>query len=675
MSEPLSPAPRRIHVVYKTHLDLGYTDFAAATVERYLRRFIPDAIAVARELREGDSAERFVWTVGSWLIWEYLERADRSERAAMESAIAAGDVVWTVMPFTMHAELADPETFRYGLSLSRRLDERFGRRTVAAKITDVPGASVGVLPFLVEAGVECLFIGANGATKPPQLPEVFRWRWDGDEVICVYQNSYGGFVQPVGLEDALSLEFTYDNVGPLTRTAVVHSQMQLQQRFPDAVVSASTLDAFAERLVTVRDQLPLVEAEIGDTWINGVASDPLKVARYRELARLRDEKLAEHALPHENADAISAALLLIPEHTWGLDDMVHLGDYSNWDNEAFDRMRTTDAWRRYQSSWAEQRNPLDRAVEAFADGGFAEEVGNRLALLTPGPRDDDLWVPLQESSLENERVIARFDDLGALVELHDKLTSEAWATGDHRLGFVTYEVFDSADYETYLSTYVLDEFRDVWWVEREMGKRGLGRLGVFAEQFEPRVRSAWHHTKEPRVRFELEFPRKAIDQFGCPATFTLEWTLDRDRPGIDAVLEWKEKRPTRIPEAIWISFVPAGISSAWMLDKMGTLVPSDSVVPGGSRRLHSIRERVSASSANGGTFELYSFDAPLVSVGRPLLLDRDDEVPDPAGGVHVNLLNTTWATNFPAWYQNDGRFRFTIKLGDGHPLAHRPRGS
>ena len=62
------PRPRRILVVFKTHLDIGYTDLAAAVLRRYCTRFIPRALATARELREAGGPDRFVWTTGSWLI-------------------------------------------------------------------------------------------------------------------------------------------------------------------------------------------------------------------------------------------------------------------------------------------------------------------------------------------------------------------------------------------------------------------------------------------------------------------------------------------------------------------------------------------------------------------------------------------------------------------------------
>ena len=40
---------------------------------------------------------------------------------------------------------------------------------------------------------------------------------------------------------------------------------------------------------SLRTQLPVVTQELGDTWIHGVPSDPVKVSRYREVARFRRE--------------------------------------------------------------------------------------------------------------------------------------------------------------------------------------------------------------------------------------------------------------------------------------------------------------------------------------------------------------------------------------------------
>ena len=49
-----------ILVLFKTHLDVGFTDFAANVVRRYNEQYIPRAIQVGRELLELGVEE--VWT-------------------------------------------------------------------------------------------------------------------------------------------------------------------------------------------------------------------------------------------------------------------------------------------------------------------------------------------------------------------------------------------------------------------------------------------------------------------------------------------------------------------------------------------------------------------------------------------------------------------------------------
>jgi hypothetical protein len=118
MGDPISNI-KRIHLIFKTHLDVGFTDFAARVVNNYFNSYIPRAIELAEKLRQDNSPDRFVWTTGSWLIYEYLEQAGSGERGRMENAIANGDIAWHALPFTTHSEIMDPSSlFRFGLSLS-----------------------------------------------------------------------------------------------------------------------------------------------------------------------------------------------------------------------------------------------------------------------------------------------------------------------------------------------------------------------------------------------------------------------------------------------------------------------------------------------------------------------------------------------------------------------------
>jgi hypothetical protein len=277
----------RMHVVFKTHLDVGYTDFAAAVKRRYFDLYIPRALDVARELRQAGDADRFIWTTGSWILYEYLEQADGAALKLAEEGILAGDLRWHGLPFTTHSELMDPELFTFGLGLSRELDQRFGVHTTAAKMTDVPGHTRGIVPLMVDAGLRFLHIGVNTASTPPDVPDAFRWREPetGAEIVVMYTKAGYGGVSSLG-GHSLAFAHTGDNQGPPTKEQVVRELSSLRARYPERDVRASTLDAFAADADDARESLPVIDAEIGDTWIYATASDPWKTAGFRGLQRL-----------------------------------------------------------------------------------------------------------------------------------------------------------------------------------------------------------------------------------------------------------------------------------------------------------------------------------------------------------------------------------------------------
>ena len=66
----MTTAVQTVHIVFKTHLDLGFTDLAANVRRAYFEHYIPAALNLAARLRAEGAAERFIWTTGSWLIYE-----------------------------------------------------------------------------------------------------------------------------------------------------------------------------------------------------------------------------------------------------------------------------------------------------------------------------------------------------------------------------------------------------------------------------------------------------------------------------------------------------------------------------------------------------------------------------------------------------------------------------
>ena len=166
--------PPVLHVIYKTHLDLGFTGYADAVRQHYHEHFIPMALDTGEHfLMENPARPQFVWTTGSWLIWDHLKTQSADKVRRLENAIASGIIRWHALPFTTHTELMSPELVEEGLSISAELDARFGLKTIAAKMTDVPGHTIGLVPLLARAGVEFLHIGVNSASTPPDVPPLF----------------------------------------------------------------------------------------------------------------------------------------------------------------------------------------------------------------------------------------------------------------------------------------------------------------------------------------------------------------------------------------------------------------------------------------------------------------------------------------------------------------------
>ncbi len=663
------PRQRRILVVFKTHLDIGYTDLAAAVLRRYCTRFIPRALATARELREAGGPDRFVWTTGSWLITEYLERAAPPARRQLEQAIAAGDLAWHALPFTWHSELLDAGLAEFGLSLAADLDRRFGRRTVAAKMTDVPGHTRSLVPLLASAGVRFLHLGVNPATPVPATPPVFRWRAPGgEEVIVAYGGDYGRPVQVAGCPVALHFAHTGDNHGPQDVAAVRATLAAVRTAHPGAEVVAGTLDEFARALEPIRSRLPVVTAEIGDTWIHGVASDPWKIARYRALLEFRRHALARRpALAADSAfRRFSRALLLVPEHTWGRDTKIVIpkptGPWviytpGRWPKDGFQQDRRRGLFRGLEASWREQRTYLTTAVNALRPGALRSGARAAVKACAAVPPVRRGLVPVSSRRLTVAGHALAFDRRGALVGWRQPDGREL-ASPSNPLGLFTYQVFSPADYERWFRSYVVNHAATETWSRPDFTKfgyeklRGLRRCRWTAELATLEVDE---NGPGPRVVATLRGPAEAVRRFGCPENITLEWELPHDFSPLHLTVQWFGKPASRIPEAAWLSFNPrVSRPAAWQLVKLGATIDPRDVVRRGNRQLHAVERAVHPELA------IVSRHAPVVALGNPTLLEFRQQPPDLRDGLHFNLMNNVWGTNFVQWCDDDARFEFEL---------------
>ncbi len=472
---------KEILLIFKTHLDIGFTDYAENIVKNYLNVFIPNAIKVGNELKDTDTP--FIWTVGSWMVWEALKH---DHDGKVEKAIRDGIISWHGLPFTTHTELMNRDLFAYGLSLSRQLDERFGQATIAAKMTDVPGHTIGMVPLMADHGIEFLHLGVNPATPVPSVPPVFRWKNGDKSIVVMYQGDYGELEEFDNF--ILCFAHTHDNMGPQSAQEIIQIYEELRVKYPACPIKAATLNDVAERIRGV-DGLPVIEKEIGDTWIHGAGTDPKKVSMYRELLR----HIENHGIGHSD---LSDNLLLVPEHTWGRDikKCFKFEADEHYFPEDF-KLVNFGARETAEQSWREQRDYVKKA---------AEELGVNLDI---EPEEPD---------------VSGMQEIGGEIPLIE----------------ISWQLFDCQDYERYKKLYMRT---DVVWAIWDFTKVGLPEYtgGIFT------AKTTSAYTDGNTRFYRMEFDKEAVQRYGLPVFWVEE-------EGESINVKWFGKKNSRLPQAFWL---------------------------------------------------------------------------------------------------------------------------
>lgn len=634
---------KKLLILFKTHLDIGYTDFARNVTEQYYRDFIPNAIRVAKELRSERGDAQFKWTTGSWLIHEYLRTHSKKETKELCAAIDRGDICWHGLPCTTHTELMSAPLFEYGLSLSKELDERFGKKTIAAKMTDVPGHTKAMIPYLQKAGIEFLHIGVNPASAVPEVPELFRWRADtGEEITVMYQKDYGSFSLIGNTGTALYFAHTNDNLGGQNAEQVRELFAGLRKEFPGVQLVAADLNDVALAVRETKDTLPIVNDEIGDSWIHGIGTDPKKVSVFKGF-----DHLTNGLKDGEDKKALQRALLMICEHTWGLNGQCNLADHENYLRKDFEKVRHNENYKRMEASWKEQRAYLMDILNDLSDD--CREKAKKIisdSVRVPYEIKDGIKVPIGEVKNLGGWEIA-FDDGGAIIHL--KKGDKIYADREHRLFMPMYEQFSADEYKRFYSQY---NRLDILWAQEDFTKIGLDKIDAKYQRY---VAEGLAYQADNCIIVRYQFPREAFEECGCPALCDLKITANDDELHFD--FAWFQKSANRMTEAFWIGFCP--IAHRKRIRKLGAEMNPQKVVAKGGRRLH---------GTDFGVFydelSIELMDSALVAPAEPSLLNFIQDIPTDDETIWFNLYNNMWNTNFPMWYEEDARFRFILKIQD-----------
>jgi Domain of unknown function (DUF5054) len=659
---------QRVLVTFKCHLDVGFSDTQASVMRKYFDQYFPLAIRTATARREAGQ-DRYVWTTGSWLLYEYLEQASAYDRGRMEQAIAAGDIAWHALPFSWQSEMLDRSMIEGCLGLSKSLDLRFGRKTTGAKMTDVPGHSRGIISPLAAGGVKLLDIGVNAASTPPDVPDIFVWKNpDGSSLIMLYhRHSYGSAVQIPGSDLAIAVEVGDDNTGPHSEDEIKKIYADLRQQFPGATITAANFSEVAEVIDQHRDKLPVVTQEIGDTWLYGVPSDPVKVARYREIARLRLEWVQQgHFAAGDATDCtLLRRLALAVEHTWGADTKRYL-DYDHYLPRDVGQVLNQPGYKTMEQSWQEKRDDIDAAVAALPTALQQQGKGRLSGLRAVLPSKQDLSAHSAEEKIDSAHfVLALGPKTGAIATLRNKKTGREWASPDHPLALFTYQTLSASDYDDFLARYVRSK---EWWAPRDFGKPNIRSFGAESRDWHPSMVSCWRgRTKDAtRILAELKIDDPPSESKGCvawPRIMYLELVLPDDEPVVRLTFSSFGKPPNRMPESMWLTFAPHTLEpNGWALEKVDQQVSPLDVVRGAGRSMHAVTQNVNYRDSRG-SFQLTTLDAPVVALGKRSPLNFSEQLPDLQQGVHINLFNNAWGTNYIQWAGGDWVYRFTLSVG------------
>ncbi len=670
---------KKVIVVSKTHLDLGFTDYAENIRMQYINRFIPEAINLAEQVNDKNN-KNFIWTTGSWILKEALLYSDEKGKESLRKALASGDIAPHAMPFTLHSELLDCDTLDYGLSVVDEIDKIRGRKTVAAKMTDVPGHTKGIIKPLAEHGIKLLHIGVNGASSLPEVPECFLWKCDGHEIVVIYSGAYGGAFKSNLVDEILYFDHTLDNHGAPSPEKVLEKIDAIRKEYPGYEVTAGTLDEYAEAIWAKKDELPVLECEIGDTWIHGSATDPYKSASLRELMALKRKWLGDGSMlkGSDEYTGFSDALLCIAEHTCGMDSKIYFSDYEHYLKKEFIKARKADKvkirhpfrdfpqsimpltgrldGRRKQGyysviekSWKEQREYIDLALSKLGSVHKAEAEKALSRLIPDSPAE------IKNRSSQTELLCGNWKfslnskgGVGSLSFGNDVIIR------DNDESAVDYFSFTNDDYKYWLSHYTRDLKETFKWCIGDFARPSLKFTdGKFpAGRFEYSAECVSYCEEENSITVNLRCDKKLCDELGAPKLIQIKYTLTEKGLGMD--LSWYGKDANRITEAIYFHLFPCGDVK---YNKIGTLVDPSDIASMGGRNLNVV-ESVQIKDS----YRIHNLHSPIVSAGKGKILQFDNKYEDiEKDGLTYVLYNNVWGTNFPLWYEDNAHFEFRIE--------------
>ncbi len=725
--DAVAPAPSKVEhiwVVFKTHLDIGYTDRIEAVLKKYRENMMDGALNVIDASRDLPPEQRFSWTLAGWPLMHVLgPRQEPSRRARIEQAVREDSITFHALPFTYHTETDDLEDLVRGLGYSSQLARRFEKPLpISAKMTDVPCHSWVWPTLLQHAGIKFLQIGCNNASAFVRVPPLFWWEGpDGSRILCNYTTDYGSGIRPPRNWPAkhyLAMIMTGDNNGPPTVADVERLRQEVAKTLPGVQVHIGTLDDFARAVLAENPDLPIVRADMPDTWIHGWQSMPIEAKLAHNLrplepavdaldTQLRAWGLTTGGLAPALADAYEQSDLF-SEHTFG-PAAPNMGSWNSGTprylyGEAWKEAHARGAYLKYEEAFDEKR-----AFARRADQIVRRELTQRLDLLA------------RSVKVEGDRVVV-FNALpwkrSGVVELPGQPGRRLFAKDIPAGGYRTFRLNEAEEapqpvqdppdqLETAFFKVVFDLKRGgiSSLVDRRSERELVDKASPYAlgqflhERFDDKQMLAFHNAYG-RIWYSWvkgDLPKDtayaaltppswrlatrrgsvadvatltATDTLGLAKGISIVFTLPKHHPYVE--VEWRvtEKTPDPIPEGGWLCFPFAVAEPKYRLGRLGGPIdPTKDIVPGANRHYFCLNTGLTIADRTGTGVGLCPMDSPCVSLGESGLWKFSLGYLPKRPTVFVNLYNNEWNTNFPEWQDGSWTSRVRLWLTGGDSLA------
>ena len=411
---------KEVIVVFKTHFDIGYTDWADNVSYNYATSMVTGALDIIEKSKELPQNQQFKWTISGWPMNEMLTKSKPEVKQRIEKAIREGEFAVHSLPFTFETEASDLEPMVRSLSYSSKISRDAGLALpIDAKQTDVPGHSWILPTILTNAGIKFLHIGCNAASKSPEVPLLFWWEGpDKSRLMTMYFGPYYGTspAPPEGwpFQTWMAIIHTNDNTGAPTYEEFKAAIAEIEKKNPGAKVRTGSMADFYNSIMKENPQLPVIKGDMPDTWIHGYMSMPREVKSGRDLSKsaINLESLNTLAsiwgVDNEKeigpfVDGAMEQIQLFGEHTFGMAMSHGHGGYWAYGDE-FENLRARGLYEPIEYSWKEKANHITSSAK-FVYPALGRELkklassvniqGERIVVYNPLPWERNDLVTIQ----------------------------------------------------------------------------------------------------------------------------------------------------------------------------------------------------------------------------------------------------------------------------------------